>query len=93
MTQGNRKAEAENAAPTEVEKLLDLELAQKRAAWAQTKARGGTIRLVSYLFLLVVVLGAFGALVFALSADKVRKVAPPSAEKASLTPSPAEGSR
>ncbi|MEP6809321.1 MAG: hypothetical protein ABI992_03695 [Chthoniobacterales bacterium] len=41
---------------SEMEKLLEIELMQKRAAWQQTKARRGTWRALSFLFLFVVIL-------------------------------------
>ena len=69
MTESNRKADRENPDPSELEKLLELELMQKRAGWAQAKARRGTLRTLSYFFLVLVVLGAVVAFFIFLSSD------------------------
>ena len=47
--------------PEQVTRLLELELAQKRGAWAQAGARRQKIRTVSFLFLALIVLGALAA--------------------------------
>lgn len=41
--------------PDEIEKLLEIELMQKRAEWKQAKARHGTWRALSFLFLFLVI--------------------------------------
>lgn len=58
MTDGNLKSQAEENDPATAEKLLELELMQKRAQWKQAKARGNNLRTLSLVFLLVVILGA-----------------------------------
>ena len=47
--------------PDALAKLLDLELALKRASWEQTRSRRGTWRALSILFLLLIVAGALVA--------------------------------
>ena len=50
--------------PDALAKLLDLELALKRASWEQTRSRRGTWRALSILFLLLVIAGAIAAWFF-----------------------------
>jgi hypothetical protein len=48
-------------------KLLDLELAQKRAAWKQARARYRTIRSMGFVFLFLLIIGTVFALFFVFS--------------------------
>ncbi len=47
------------SSPDELAKELELELMLKRASWQQARARRGTWRTLSILFLFVILLGAF----------------------------------
>lgn len=47
--------------PDALAKLLEMELALKRASWEQTRSRRGTWRALSILFLLLVIAGAIAA--------------------------------
>ncbi len=42
--------------PSEMEKMLEIELMQKRATWQRTKSQRGTWRALSFLFLFIVIL-------------------------------------
>lgn len=47
--------------PDALAKVLEMELALKRAAWQRTRSRRGTWRALSILFLLLVIMGALFA--------------------------------
>jgi hypothetical protein len=55
------------ANPNEVEKLLDLELAQKRVEWKRASARHRTFRSLSFVFLFLLIVGALFAFFFVFS--------------------------
>ncbi len=61
MSDSYGKREPEQNDSAQLEKLLEIELMQKRAAWKQAKQRSSSLRNLSYLFLLLVVLGALVA--------------------------------
>ncbi len=44
--------------PAEIEKLLEIELMQKRASWQRAKAQRNIWRTLSFLFLFVIIVGA-----------------------------------
>lgn len=56
MSDDNRKPEPID--PAKMEKLLEIELMQKRMAWQQAKARRGGYRALAFLFLILVIFGA-----------------------------------
>ncbi len=60
--------------PAEIERMLEIELMQKRLQWQQTKARRGTLRILSFAFLFLVIL--IGMLVFfwAVSSDRLHEM-------------------
>jgi hypothetical protein len=65
-----------NANQTEAEKLtrlLELELAQKRAAWKEADARRRNARMISFAFLLLIILGCLFGLFFAFSIVNERR--------------------
>ena len=53
--------------PEELARLLEIELMQKRNEWKQAAARARTIRMVSFVFLFLVILGALLAYFFVFS--------------------------
>jgi len=55
MAEPDRKPEPAETDPEKLEKLLEIELMQKRAAWQQARVRRGNLRLLSVLFLVVIV--------------------------------------
>ena len=57
--------------PAKLAKLLEIELMQKRASWQQAKARRGTLRAMSFLFLFVVIIAAVAAFYFLASSERV----------------------
>jgi len=58
MPDSHGKPEPEKIDPSQVEKLLEIELMQKRMQWQQAKGRNSTLRNLSYIFLLLVIAGA-----------------------------------
>lgn len=73
MPDGNRKPESEPPDPEAMTKLLELELMQKRAAWQQSKQRLGALRVVSFLFLFLVIVAAFLAFWFLFSSGRMSR--------------------
>jgi hypothetical protein len=74
-----------NSNQTEAEKvtrLLELELAQKRAAWKEAGARRRNARMMSFAFLFLIILGCLFGLFFAFSIVNEQRPR----EKSSATP-------
>ncbi len=71
MPDDNRKSEPGEIDPANVEKLLEIELMQKRAAWQQAKTRRGTWRTLSFLFLFVVLVVAVVTFYLFFSGDRM----------------------
>ncbi|MEO6871751.1 MAG: hypothetical protein ABI233_05970 [Chthoniobacterales bacterium] len=55
------KNEARESDPDSLARALDMELRLKRAGWQKTRERRNTWRMISALFLLLIVLGALFA--------------------------------
>ncbi len=74
--------------PAEIERMLEIELMQKRLQWQQSKARRGTLRVMSFAFLFLVIL--IGVLVFlwALSSDRVHEMKTHRSEEMDSLPEP-----
>ena len=83
------KHNPEETDPEKLALLLELELMQKRGGWQQAKARRGSLRAISFLFLFAIVAAALVA--FFLIGPRLREVRSAPAESA--TPSPAPTSR
>jgi hypothetical protein len=64
ISDGDGKPESKKTDAEELARRLEIELAQKRAAWAETGARYRRIRAASLLFLALVVMGALFAFFF-----------------------------
>ena len=81
MPEGNRKPDPPESDPAALAKLLELELIQKRAAWQRSRSNLRSLRVVSFFFLFLVILGALFAFFFLFSPDRVQemKSADPSA--------------
>jgi hypothetical protein len=67
--------------PRDLEKALELELIAKRASWQKMRARRGTWRALSFLFLFLVLLGALLAYFYFSMAMNRRSGNSPSAER------------
>jgi hypothetical protein len=80
------KHNPEETDPEKLARLLELELAQKRAQWQQKKARRGNLRAISFLFLFVVIAAALAGFFLFFNPDRVREMR--SAPTDSVTPSP-----
>jgi len=74
MAADDRKREGSDADPERLAQLLELELIQKRAAWQQAAARRGSLRVLSFLFLFIVIVGALIAFFVFFSSDSVTEV-------------------
>ena len=68
---GNSQPDLRETDPAKLAKLLEIELMQKRAAWQQAKARRGTLRTMSFLFLFLVIVAAFVAFYVLASSDRL----------------------
>ncbi len=68
---GNSQPDPRETDPAKLAKLLEIELMQKRAGWQQAKARRGTLRAMSFLFLFLVIVAAFVAFYFLASTDRL----------------------
>jgi hypothetical protein len=69
--------------PDDLARLLEIELIQKRAAWKQSAARYRAIRMASFLFLFLVIMGALLVYFFVfsdLSGNRAPNPTPASAE-------------
>lgn len=62
--------------PDELARLLEIELMQKRAGWKQAAGRYRTIRMVSFVFLFLVIMGALLAYFFISSELSGNRAAP-----------------
>ena len=69
--EGNQQPDARETDPEKLAKLLEIELMQKRASWQQAKARRGSYRTMSFLFLFVVIVAAFVAFYFFATSERV----------------------
>lgn len=89
MPDSNPKPEREPINPSELEQLIELELAQKRAERARAKSRVGGLRAASFLFLFLVIAGALIGFMFFFSPDRLNELrAARAAASPSATPSP-----
>ena len=74
MLDADRKPEKQPTDPEQLAKLLEIELMQKRAAWQRGSARNRSFRALAFLFLVLVIAGAFAAYFYFVSS------APPTPE-------------
>ncbi len=74
MADDDRKREGSDTDPERLAQLLELELIQKRAAWQQAASRRGSLRVLSFLFLFIVIVGALVACFVFLSSNSVTEV-------------------
>ena len=88
MLDGKHNSEAEDDDPEKLRQLLEIELMQKRAEWQQAKARRGSLRSISFLFLFLVIVAALVAFFLFLSPDRVHEMRSGSTEPAAPSPTP-----
>ena len=81
---GNGKPEPID--PEQMVRLLEIEMIQKRALRQQASARRNSLRVVSFLFLFVVILGAAVAAYFAFTSGRVDELRARSNTVTSPTP-------
>jgi flagellar basal body-associated protein FliL len=72
--------------PEQMLRILDIELMQKRALRKQATARRSSLRVVSFFFLFVVILGVAVAAYFAFTSGRVDELRARSNAPASPTP-------
>jgi len=90
VSDGNRKPEWSGIDPSKIEKLLEIELMQKRAAWQQAKAGRSKVRALSFLFLFLVVASGLLAYFFLFSPESLSEL---KAAAPQGTPSPTASPR
>ena len=91
MPPEHRKPEPPTTNPAEIERLLEIELMQKRATWKQAKARRGNLRALSFFFLFLVIIGALVAFFFLMSPERVSELKASGAETSQPSPSRTAG--
>jgi flagellar basal body-associated protein FliL len=64
MSPADGKPEPSSTDPEQLARLLEIELMQKRATWQRTSEQRKSVRMLAFLFLLVVIAGAFAAYFF-----------------------------
>jgi type VI protein secretion system component VasF len=74
MADGDSKRERTETDPARLAQLLEIELMQKRAAWQQAKARRGSLRTMSFLFLFLVIVAALVAFYLFFSPERVSEL-------------------
>jgi cell division septal protein FtsQ len=88
MEDGKQNSARAETDPAELEKLLEIELMQKRAAWARARSRRSGLRALSFLFLFIVVVAALVAFFVYFSPDKVRDIQSNAGNQAQASPAP-----
>jgi hypothetical protein len=86
MPEGNRKPDPNEPDPAALAKLLELELIQKRAAWQRSRSNLRSLRVLSFFFLFLVILGALLAFFFLFSPDRVQEMKSEQPSSAAPTP-------
>ena len=86
MPEGNRKPEVND--PEMMARLLELELAQKRAGWQRSHEQRKNLRIFSFLFLFCVIGGAFLGFYFFFSPDRIGELKSQRSNAAETSPSP-----
>lgn len=76
----------EPADPDQLLKMLDLELMRQRAQRQQTAARRNNLRMLSFLFLLLVILAGLGAAYYAFTSGRVEDMRTHNLPSATATP-------
>ncbi len=88
---GDGKHNPEEIDPEKLTRLLELELMQKRAGWQQKKARRGSLRALSFLFLFAIVAASLVGYFLFFNPGRVREM--PSTTVDSVTPTPTSSPR
>jgi len=86
MPEGNRKPDPAENDPAALAKLLELELMQKRAAWQRSRSNLRSLRVLSFFFLFLIILGALLAFFFLFSPERVQEMK--STEPSTISPAP-----
>ncbi|MGZ4982945.1 MAG: hypothetical protein ACXWFY_00800 [Chthoniobacterales bacterium] len=91
MPEGNRKPPETD--PEVMARLLELELAEKRAAWKRSNARLKNLRLLAFFFLFLVIGGSFFGFYLFFSPDNLGEMKARKANSAVASPSPTASPR
>ncbi len=78
------KGESAKSDPGQLARVLELELIQKRAAWQRANERSRTIRTLSILFLVIVIVGSLVAFFLVFSSFREQRGNQPGATPASV---------
>jgi hypothetical protein len=79
--------------PAKLAEQLEIELIMKRASWQQAKARRGNLRILSFAFLFLVVLGALFGAWYLFSPENVEELRATAAQRQQASPTPAASPR
>ncbi|MBA3883105.1 MAG: hypothetical protein H0X73_10420 [Chthoniobacterales bacterium] len=74
MAEDDRKRGGSDTDPARLAQLLEVELIQKRAAWQRAAALRGTLRMLSFLFVFIVIAGALLAFFVFFSFDSATRL-------------------
>jgi hypothetical protein len=85
VAEGNRKPEPDEMDPAKLAQLLEIELMQKRAAWQRSRSGIRNLRVLSFLFLFLVIIGALAAFYLLFTPERVSELK--AGHDASPTPS------
>jgi cell division septal protein FtsQ len=78
MAEGN--SEKRETDPAKLAEQLEIELMLKRASWQHTKARRGNLRMLSFAFVFLIVIGAVLGFLYFFSPENVQELKARSAE-------------
>jgi hypothetical protein len=88
MSEG--KFERRETDPAKLAEQLEIELMLKRASWQQAKARRGSLRAMSFMFLFLIIVGALFGFWFLFSPENVEEMKATAAQqRLHASPSPA----
>jgi hypothetical protein len=82
----NSKPESSESDPEQLARLLEIQLAQKRAAWKDTGARVQKIRTLSFVFLFILVIGSLAAFFFLMTQLNERRSNSPAPANPAASP-------
>ena len=93
MPEGNRNPDPKQSDPEQLAKLLEIELMQKRAAWQKASAGRKNLRLLSFVFLFMVIAGAMVGFYLLVSSGGLNAVRTRNENTEILSPTPTQSPR
>ena len=88
MPEGNPKPDLSETNPEKLAQLLELELMQKRASWQRAQAGRRNLRLLAFLFLMLVIAGALVGFYLLFSGGELRESRDGTTERPAAAESP-----